>query len=373
MSRLPLLALLLLPSCSPPPATLPVAGPAAVTVAKPEKETITEWDEFSGRLEAKESVEIRARVSGYLEQIHFTEGRAVKAGELLCTIDRRSYQAELNKAEAEAERAASRAKLAASEMDRAEELLGKQAVSQQDFDAKASANVEAQASIRAAQAAVEIAQLNLEFTEIRSPIAGKIGRALVTKGNLISGGANASASTLLATIVSVDPIYCYIDVDEQASLRYRKLRQEGKRTSALDTTIPCEMALTDETGWPHQGEIDFVDNKLDPSTGTIRCRGVFKNEGRPLSPGFFARVRIPGSAPYEALLVPDSAIGTDLSQKFIFVVSPTNTAEIRPVVLGGLFNGYRVVREGLKPEDSVIINGQARIRSGAKLAPVEAP
>lgn len=373
MSRPLIFASLLLASCGPQSSAPPTATPpAVVTVASPTKQTITEWDEFSGRLEAKESVEIRARVSGYLEQIHFTEGKEVKEGDLLFTIDKRPYQGELDKALADAERAASRAKLAASELERAQELLATKAVSQQDFDAKSSTNVEAQAAVRSAQAAVAIAKLNVEFTEIRSPISGKIGRALVTKGNLISGGANASASTMLASIVSIDPIYCYIDVDEQASLRYRKLRQEGKRTSALDTAIPCEMALTDESGWPHRGEVDFVDNKLDPNTGTIRCRGVFKNEGRPLSPGFFARVRIPGSAPYEALLVPESAIGTDLSQKFVFVVSATGTAEVRPLVLGGLFNGQRVVKEGLKPEDKVVINGQARIRGGAKLNPTEA-
>jgi membrane fusion protein, multidrug efflux system len=323
-------------------------------------------------LEAKESVEIRARVSGYLEQTHFTEGKEVNAGDLLFTIDKRPYQAELDKAQADAERAASRATLAGSELERAQELLATRAVSQQDFEMKSAANVEAQAAIRSARASVEIAKLNLEFTEIRAPISGKVGRILITKGNLISGGQGSGNASLLATIVSTDPVYCYIDVDEQSVLRYRKLREEGKRTSALDTTIPCEMELSDETNWPHRGVIDFVDNKLDPNTGTIRCRGVFKSAGRLLSPGFFARVRIPGSEPFEGLLVPDAAIGTDLTQKFVYVVSATGTAEVRPVVLGGLSQGMRIIREGLKPEDKLVVNGQARIRAGTKLIVQEA-
>ncbi len=373
MCRLPLLVLLLLVSCGPQSAAPPPANaPVTVTVAVPKRETVTQWDEFSGRVEAKESVEIRARVSGYLEQTHFTEGKEVKEGDLLFPIDKRPYQAELDKAQADAERAASRAKLAVSELERAQELLATRAVSQQDFEVKSAGNAEAQAAVRSAQAAVAIAKLNLEFTEIRSPITGKVGRMLITKGNLISGGVGSGNASMLASIVSTDPFYCYIDVDEQSVLRYRKLREEGKRTSALDTTIPCEMELSDETDWPHHGVIDFVDNKLDPNTGTIRCRGVFKSEGRPLSPGFFARVRIPGSAPFEGLLIPDSAISTDLTQKFVYLVSATGTAEVRPVVLGGLSNGWRIIREGLQPTDKIVVNGQARIRAGTKLIVSEA-
>jgi RND family efflux transporter MFP subunit len=372
MCRFLLISSLLLVSCGPPIPAPPPPAPVTVTVGVPKQETVTEWDEFSGRLEAKESVEIRARVSGYLEALHFAEGKDVAAGDLLFTIDKRTYAAELDKAAADAERAASRAKLATSELERALELLGKRAVSQQDCEAKSASAAEAAAAVKSAAAAVQIARLNVEFTEIRSPISGRIGRALVTKGNLISGGANVTNATVLASIVSTDPIYCYIDVDEQASLRYRKLRQEGKRTSALDTTIPCEMALTDETGWPHQGQLDFVDNKLDPNTGTIRCRGVFKNEGRPLSPGFFARVRIPGSAPYAALLIPDAAISTDLSQKFVYVVGQDNEWKVRPVVLGGLSHGLRVIREGLQAGEKIIVNGQARLRPGLKISPQEA-
>ncbi len=372
MLRCSLLALLLLASCGPPQSPPPPHLPVAVTVARPQTQTVTEWDEFSGRLEAKESVEIRARVSGYLEQLHFTEGKEVHAGDLLCSIDARPYQAELAKATADAERAVSRAQLTTSEWERAKDLLAARAVSQQDFEAKSAAQAEAAAAVRSAAAAVDSAKLNLEFTEIRSPITGKIGRALVTKGNLISGGSNTSNSTMLASVVSVEPIYCYIDIDEQAALRYRKLRQEGKRVSALDTAIPCEMGLTDETGWPHVGELDFVDNKLDPNTGTIRCRGVFKNEGRPLSPGFFARVRIPGSTPYPALLLPDSAINTDLTQKYVFVVDPAHRATVRPVGLGGLSNGLRVILTGVQADDQIIINGQARIRAGDLVNPQEA-
>lgn len=366
-------ALLLLPcafilvACGPSSAPPPPPAPFTVTVAAPTKKMITEWDEFSGRLEAKETVDIRARVGGYLADIHFEDGKAVAKDELLFTIDKRPYVAEAEKAQADLERSESQEKLAASEFERSKELLTTRAVSKQDFDAKSQAQAEAQAAVRSARAALSLAKLNLEFTEIRSPIAGKIGRALVTRGNLVTGGITASASTLLANVVSNDPIYCYIDVDERAVLRYRKLREEGKRASALDGPIDCEMALSDEVGFPHKGKIDFVDNKLDSNTGTIRCRGVFKNEGRPLSPGFFARVRIPGTAPYEALLIPDSAIGTDLSQKFVFIVGPDNVAQMRPVILGPLMDGLRVVREGLKDGERLVVNGQARIRQGSKV------
>lgn len=369
MHRLFLLPLLLLPSCGPNSAS--PAGPPApspVTVAKPTIKVVTEWDEYSGRLEAKESVEIRARVAGYLEKIHFEEGKEVAEGAVLFSIDKRPYQAEFDRADADLARLQSRGKLATSEFERAKDLLEKHAVSQQDYDAKAQAQAETQASIRAAQATLETARLNLDFTEIHAPITGKIGNAMVTKGNLVAGGLNATAATLLATIVSNDSIYCYVEVDEQSSLRYRQLRQEGKRTSALDEQIPCEMALADETGFPHQGVIDFVDNKLDPNTGTIRCRGVFKNEGRPLSPGYFARLRIPGAAAYEATLIPDSAIGTDLSQKFVFLANPDGTAQFRVVVPGPLIDGLRVIRDGLKSDDQVIINGQARIRDKTKIS-----
>ena len=366
MFRPPILAALLLASCS-PPAAAPLAAPPLVTVAKPTKQIITEWDEYSGRLEAKEMVDIRARVAGYLEGIHFEEGRDVQEGALLFTIDKRPYQAEFEHAQADCERLQSRAKLAASEFERARDLLASRAVSQQDFDTKVQAQAEAQAAIRAAQAALDTARLNLDFTEIHAPISGRIGNTMVTKGNLVVGGLTATSATLLANIVSVDPIYCYLEVDEQAALRYRHQRQEGTRTSALDVRIPCEMALSDEEGFPRKGEIDFVDNKLDPGTGTIRARGVFKNDGRLLSPGFFARVRIPGNAPYEALLVPESAIGTDLAQKYVFVAKADGTAEVRPVVPGVLQDGLRVIRAGLQPEDQVIVNGQARVRDKMKI------
>lgn len=365
---LPLIGILgLLGGCGPAEAPKVAPGPSAVTVALPTKKQVVEWDEYSGRLEARETVDIRARVAGYLDQIHFQEGKDVAAGDLLFTIDKRPYEAELEKAQADYDRSVSRQKLSTSEFERSKDLLSTRAVSQQDYDAKLQAQAEASAAMRSAEAAVNVAKLNLEFTEIRSPISGKIGRALVTKGNLVVGGSTATSATMLANVVSTDPIYCYIDVDEQASLRYRKLRQDGQRSSALDGRVPCEMALGDETGFPHKGEIDFVDNKLDPGTGTIRCRGVFKSEGRPLSPGYFARVRIPGRTAYEGLLIPDSAISTDLSQKFVFLAGADDVAEFRPVILGPLMDGLRVIREGLKAEDRVIVNGQARIRAGAKI------
>jgi len=341
----------------------PVATPQppTVSVALPVQREVVEWDEYIGRLESPETVEVRARVSGYLAKVHFKEGKEVKTNDLLFTIDRRPYQAEYEHAEAEHQRAESQADLAKSDAERAKNLIATKAISQEDFDNKTKTYASALASLRAAHAAVDSAKLNLEFTEVRSPINGRTSRAVVTEGNLISGGAGA---TLLTTVVSQDPLYCYVDVDERSILKYIQLRREGKRESALDKPIPVEMALADEVGYPHKGFTDFVDNKIDPTTGTLHCRGVFPNPERALGPGFFARMRIPGSGKYPAVLIPDRAVGSDQSQKFVYVINPETKVEFRPVKLGPLIDGLRVVKEGLKPGEPVIVEGLLRVRPG---------
>jgi RND family efflux transporter MFP subunit len=331
---------------------------------------VVEWDEYIGRLESPETVEVRARVSGYLAKVHFKEGKEVKTNDLLFTIDRRPYQAEYEHAEAEHQRAESQADLAKSDAERAKNLIATKAISQEDFDNKTKTYASALASLRAAHAAVDSAKLNLEFTEVRSPINGRTSRAVVTEGNLISGGAGA---TLLTTVVSQDPLYCYVDVDERSVLKYLQLRREGRRVSALDAEIPIEVALADEQGFPHKGHVNFVDNKVDPTTGTLRCRGVIANPEHTLGPGFFARLRIPGSGKYPALLLPDRALGSDQSQKFVYVVNGEKKVEFRPVKVGPIIDGLRVVTSGVKPGEQVIVEGLMRVRPGivAEAKPLE--
>jgi RND family efflux transporter MFP subunit len=325
---------------------------------------VVEWDEYIGRLESPENVEIRARVSGYLDKVHFKEGREIKKGDLLFTIDPRPYQAEYDRAEAERQRAESQAELAKNDAERAKRLIATKAISEEDFDTKTRSHTSALAALKAAQAAVDSAKLNLEFTEVRSPIQGRTSRAIVTEGNLISGGVSGAGATLLTTVVSQDPLYCYVDVDERSILKYIQLRREGKRGSALDRPIPAEMALADEAGYPNKGFTDFVDNKIDPSTGTLRCRGVFPNPERALGPGFFARMRIPGSGKYPALLIPDRALGADQALKFVYVVDAGKKVEFRPVKIGPMIDGLRVVKEGLKAGEQIIVEGLMRVRPG---------
>ena len=342
----------------------PPAPPPAVSVVQPVAREVVEWDEYIGRLESPESVEIRARVSGYLDKVHFKEGKEVKKGDLLFTIDRRPYKADLDRAVADYERAQSQTELARNDADRAQKLIQTKAISTEDYDTKVKTYTSARAAEKSAKATLDLATLNWEFTEIRSPIDGRTSRAAVTEGNLISGGASGAGATLLTTVVSQDPLYCYADVDERSVLKYLQLRREGKRESALDKPIPTEMALADEAGFPHKGVTDFVDNKVDPTTGTLHFRGVFPNPERALGPGFFARMRIPGSGKYPALLIPDRALGSDQSQKFVYVVNAEKKVEFRPVKIGPMIDGLRVVKEGLKPDEQIIIEGLLRVRPG---------
>ena len=364
-------AALLLASCKPPEAAAPQSsGPTTVTVAKPVPKRIMEWDEFVGRLSSPKSVELRARVSGYLEKVHFKEGTEVKEGDLLFTIDPRPYQAIADRSQAELERAKTQAELAASEAKRAATLVASKAISAEDFEQKSKTQAEAMASVRAAAAALAAAKLDLEFTQVRAPIAGRVSDARVREGNLVIGG-DTNNATLLTTIVAVDPIHCFIDVDERSSLKYRQLYREGKRASALFGEVEAQMGLANEEGFPHKGVVDFVDNEISPTTGTIRCRAVFPNKDRLMSPGYFARVRVPGSGEYDALLVRDSALGSDQGRPFVFVVKEDGTAEYRTVVTGPLEDGLRVVKEGLKPGERIVINGLMAVKNGGKVNATE--
>src|SRR5947208_651662 len=354
---------LLLAGCKKTAATTASSAPV-VSVIQPVAREVVEWDEYIGRLESPETVEIRARVSGYLDKVHFKEGKEVKKGDLLFTIDRRPYQAEYDHADAEHQRAESQADLAKNDAERATRLIATKAISQEDFDTKTKTYTSALAAVKSAKAAMDSAKLNLEFTEMHAPIDGRASSALVTEGNLVSGGVSGAGASLLTTLVSLDPLYCYGSADERAILKYIRLSKEGTRVSARDKEIPVEMALADETGFPHKGYMDFVDNRVDPNTGTLRARGVFTNADHSLSPGFFARMRIPGSGKYPALLLPDRALGSDQAQKFVYVVNVEKKVEFRPVKIGPMIDGLRVVKEGLKPSEQVIVEGLLRVRPG---------
>jgi RND family efflux transporter MFP subunit len=361
---------LFLAGCKKPAAS--VAPPvASVTVAQPIPKQLSEWDEYTGRLAAVASVEVRARVSGYLQSTHFKEGTEVKEGDLLFIVDPRRYDAGLAQAKAELERAQAALELATAEADRAGKLVQTKAISAEEADVKVKTRKGALASLAAAQAQVDQAKLEVEFTRVTAPISGRVSRKLVTEGNLITGG--ATGATVLTNIVQLDPIYAYFDVDERSALRYRELARQGKRPSALQNQIPAQMGLANQIGFPHEGVIDFVDNEISPTTGSIKARGVFPNKDRLMSPGFFSRVRIPGSGEYQALLVRDTAIGSDQGRPFVYVVGSDGKATVRNVVTGPLEDGLRIVREGLKPGERVVINGLMSVRPGAPVKADEAP
>lgn len=346
------------------------SAPPQVTVAKPIAKKLTEWDEFTGRLAAVASVEVRARVSGYLQSTHFQEGTEVKEGDLLFIIDPRRYEADLAGANAEVARAKSALELATAEAGRAAKLVQTKAISAEEADVKVKTQQQAMASLQAAQARVDAVKLEVEYTRVTAPISGRIGHKRVTEGNLITGGPNGA--TLLTTIVSLDPIYCYFDVDERSSLKYRELAKQGKRESALAAKIPAWIGLAHHNGFPIEGVIDFVDNELSAHTGSIRARGLFPNQDRMMAPGLFARVRIPGSGDYEAMLVRDSAIASDQGRTFVWVIDAEGKATQRPVQTGPLEEGLRIIREGLKAEDRVVINGLMAIRNGVPVQAQEA-
>jgi RND family efflux transporter MFP subunit len=339
-----------------------------VTVAHPVQREVIEWDEYTGWLEPVESVDVSARVSGFIEEAPFQEGAIINKGDLLYVIDSRLFQANLDKAESEAVRADAQRAFAANEFKRVESLRPSNAASELELENARQLLREAEANVNAAKAQVEADKLNVEWCRVIAPISGRIGRKLVTPGNLINGG--AGDVTILTTIASIDPIYSYLEVDEQSVLKYQRLSREDKRVSARDTQIPIFLGLSNEDGkFPHEGVVDFVDNRINPETGTLRGRGVFPNPTGYLTPGMFARLRIPGSGRYTAILIPDSAIGMDQNQRFVLTVTDDGTVHHKPVKLGALFGQYRSIEEGVLPEDRIIINGIQRARPGTKVSP----
>ena len=366
-SRIPALTLLvalgaLAGACRDKPQQPP---PPQVTVAPAIERPAVDADEFTGHFEAVNAVEVRPRVTGFVQRIGFVEGALVHQGDVLFSIDARPYEADVARAEALLEQARTRKQLADLEVERAQKLVSTQAISREELDARTSGRAEGDAAIRMAEAAVRIARLNLEWTVVRAPIAGRVGRAEVTPGNLVQAG--APSPTLLTTIVSVDPIYVYFDTDEQAYLKYI-------RTSGRTNGRPVFIGLTNEAGFPHEGTLDFIDNRIDRSAGTIRVRALLRNGNRLFAPGLFARVRLPGGERHSVTLVQDQSIGTDQDRKFVLVLKPGggNTVEYRAITIGRLVDGLRVVQSGLQPGERVVINGLMRVRPGMKVTATDA-
>lgn len=350
-------------------ASAPSPGALPVNVVTAIEKEVNEWDEFTGRLEAVEFVEIRPRVSGYITDIRFNAGAIVKKGDLLYVIDPRPYQADFDRAAAEVERMDAQLKLAQIELNRAKELRGKNTISASEFDQKAATYQGSAAAKSSAEAAKNSAALNLEFTQIKSPIDGRVSDARITLGNLVQPG--AGPESVLTTVVSVDPIYVKVDADENAVLKYVKLSSEGKRVSARTAKIPAFVELGNETDFPHQGDVDFVDNRLDPGTGTVRARVVLKNWNPSLiTPGFFARVRIAGATPYRAALIDDKVISSQQGLKYAFVVKPDNTIERRTLETGTIFEGKRIVKRGLKDGDKVVSTRLQLLQAGMPVQPI---
>ena len=353
-----------LAGCADKPA--PAPPPPAVTVAPVLQRDVAEWDEFSGRLEAVDQVEIQPRVDGFIRRVNFTEGREVRKGEVLFEIDPRPYQADLDRAQAQLEQARTAADLANREVARAEKLVKVQAISREEFDSRTSAQANNLAAVRAAEAAVETARLNLGWTVVRSPIAGRVSRAEVTEGNLVHSG--QPDATLLTTVVSLDSMYLYFDSDEQTYLRYADRGKSGT-TAWQGARLPVYLGLANETGFPHEGRLDFIDNRIDPATGTIRTRAIFSNKDRRFTPGLFARVKLVGSKSTPTLLVRDAAIGTDQDRKFVLLLGKGDSLVYRPVEIGRLSDGLRIVRSGVQAGDKVVVNGLMRVRPGVKVTP----
>jgi len=369
----PLMVLLAvtLSGCGDKPPAQAAAGPPPVTVAQPTKRTVTDWDEFTGRFEAVEEVQVRARVGGFVNSVEFRDGAIVRAGDLLYVIDSRPFEAVAEQADGQLSDARAKAELAKRELDRALTLVQTSAVSESIVDQRRQTLQAAHAAEMQAEGALKAANLNIEFTHVLAPMAGRVSRHLVSVGNLVQG--SEGNATLLTSIVTLDPIYVYFDVDEATYLKNNKLWFEGRRPSSRDTPNPVQVTLTGETKPSHDGKMDFLDNRLDVSTGTLRSRAVIPNKDFSILPGQFGRVRLIGSSPYEALLLPDTAIATDQSRKIVFVVKDDDTVEAKPVTLGPLDEGLRVIRDGLKAEDRVIVDGIQRARVGAKVTPHTAP
>lgn len=363
-----------LTGCEEKPAVVQ-APPPEVAVARPLVKEVTDYFEFTGNTAAVEEVELRARVSGYIIKINFRDGQEVKNGDVLVEIDPRPYQSALELANAEVARAKAANAKADADLARAEKLLPNKVISQEEYDQHVAASLMSKANIQAAEASLHEAQLNLDYTKVVAPIGGRTSKAAVTVGNLVQSG--ATGSTLLTTIVSADPIYVYFNVDERSMLLFqeeaRKAGEDARPDHIKDLKIPVEIALATEDTFGHAGILDFADNRVDPQTGTIRCRAVLPNPDRQLAPGLFVRVRLPFGAPHKALLVSDRAIGSDQSLKYLLVVDAANTVVQKPVKLGGIQFGLRAVDGGITADDWIIINGTQRARPGMKVTPRQTP
>jgi membrane fusion protein, multidrug efflux system len=338
-------------------------APPQITAAPAVARDVTEVDEFTGRLEPVQSVDIRPRVSGLITSVVFEEGSLVRQGQPLFQIDARPLQAQVDRLRAELAQATVARDRALTELKRADRLSSENAMSLEERERRAGAEAEASARVDAVAAALRAAELDIEFTTVASPIDGRVSRALVTRGNLVSGG--QGDATLLTTVVSVDPIYASFGADEQTFLRYGDRARQG--SGAGQRGLPIQMALADEETFPHQGEMQFLDNQLDPSTGTIHGRAIFRNRDHRLTPGLFVRLRLPGTATYQGVLVEDRAVGTDLDRRFVLVVGADKKVESRTVTLGPLVDGLRVIRQGLTAGELIVVNGLQRVRPGMEV------
>jgi len=338
----------------------------SVSVAEVVVERVTEWDEFTGRIQAPQTIELRPRVSGYIDIVGYEEGAIVEAGQPLFFIDNRPYRAEVKRLEAELAQANSQRQLAEREYTRASNLIAESAISQEMLDSRLAASQQAAAHVQSVEAALEIARLNLSYTRVEAPIRGRVSNALITKGNYVTAGVD-----VLTTLVSTDKVYAYFDADEQTYLKYVEMANQGERPSSRDVRNPVVMGLANDIDYPHHGVIDFVDNTVNQQTGTIRGRAVFDNADGKLIPGLFARIKLVGSASYDGILIDDKAIGTDLNNKYVLVLDEQNTVQYRPVELGEKISGLRIIKSGLQHGEKIVVRGLQRVRPGTPVQPTQ--
>jgi len=339
-----------------------------VSVAKVISERVTEWDEFTGRLEAPQTVDLRPRVSGYIDDVLFQEGALVAAGDTLFQIDPESFENEVVRLKADLLEADSQAVLAERELARGKRLHKQNAMSLEALDNRLARQQQAKANVLSKKAALAQALLDLSYTQVKAPISGRVSRASITKGNYVTAG-----ESQLTSLVSTDKVYAYFDADEQTFLKYNQLAREGLRPNSVEAKYPVLMGLANDKAFPHTGHIDFIDNQVDKQTGTIRGRAVFDNAEGLFTPGLFARVKLVGSASHTAILIDEKVIGTDLNHKFVLVLDEENNAQYRSVVLGKKLNGLRLISEGLTANDTVVVNGLQRVRPGSPVAPEVVP